>query len=240
MSEFQFTSGQFYSIIGDSISTLRGYHPAFCKAFYMQHPESMCSGIARPSDTWWAKVIRHFDGVVCNNNSYSGSLVSGLIFPSATQQLRWGELHCNQGDYYYSLIKGKAGRTICTETVNPDVILIFMGTNDWLSNAPIGDLNRFNFDYSYAYMLEKVRKRYPDARVICGTLFQDNNQAPNATYPISFYNRIIRKCAAEAGCDIAELAGSGREIETIDGIHPTYQGMQVLSELWIKSMENLK
>lgn len=232
--------GKTFSILGDSISTLRGYLPPFCKAFYMQNPAAVCSGISRPSDTWWAQVIEHFEGTLCINNSFSGSLVSGLGFPSATQMLRCGELHCNQGSYYYTLTDGKAGRKLAAKPLLPDVILIYMGTNDWLFRAPIGGQSKVHFDYAYAFLLDKLQQKYPHSVIVCSTLFQKDEVAPDALHPISAYNEIIRHTAAASGCFVAELTAADTEPETIDGVHPTYQGMQVLSERWIQCMTAFK
>ena len=44
-------SGKHISIIGDSISTLKGYLPSYCKAFYMQNPYADCSGSENGSGT---------------------------------------------------------------------------------------------------------------------------------------------------------------------------------------------
>ncbi len=232
--------GKNFSILGDSISTLRGYLPPFCKSFYMQHPAATCSGIAGPNDTWWAQVIHHFGGTLCVNNSFSGSFVSGSGFPSATHMLRYGELHCNQGDYFYTLADSLSGRTLCRVQMDPDVILLYLGTNDWIFGVPASGQNRSCFDFAYSLLLEKLQNKYPDAMIVCATLFQNDQAAPDAVCPIETYNQIIRHASAAYGCHLAELTTFRQEPETIDGIHPTYQGMKVLSELWIQSLSAFK
>ncbi len=238
MSEAGIPAGSSFSILGDSISTLKGYLPNYCKSFYLQNPLSVCSGISRPMDTWWARVISHFRGTLCVNNSYSGCLVSGMEFPCATHLLRYGELHCNPGSYYFTFQDEALHHSLCTTKVIPDVILVFLGTNDWIFGAPIHSEteNRMFFSTAYPYLLRKLRQTYPESRIICATLFQNNNAATDALYPIADYNTVIRQSAEEQGCLLAELAASHDEIETIDGIHPSYQGMYTLAELWIQSM----
>ncbi len=231
-------SGKHFSIIGDSISTLKGYLPPYCKAFYLQNPHADCSGISRPDDTWWVQVITALQGNLCVNNSYSGSLVCGMDFPAATHLLRYGELHCNPGAYWFPLIDGQFQRTLSKQAVCPDVILIAMGTNDWIFCSDLSENpeNKLNFDYAYRILVQKTRKKYPDAEIICSTLFQQDSAVPHAAHPISAYNEIIRRTAAEESCILADVAAYEDDVETIDGIHPTYQGMHILAERWLRCL----
>lgn len=227
-----------FSILGDSISTLKGFLPPYCRSFYLQNPRAVCSGISRPMDTWWARVISAFDGQLCINNSFSGCLVSGMDFPCATHLLRYHELHCNPGAYYFAMQDGALRQTLSREKLIPDVILVYLGTNDWIFHVPIAEdgTGRSYFNVAYPLLLQKLRDTYPSSRIICATLFQNDMFVPDARHPIAAYNAVIREAAAQFGCGLAELTDEETMIETIDGIHPTYQGMQLLAERWIRSM----
>lgn len=226
-----------FSILGDSISTLKGFLPPYCKAFYMQNPAADCSGISRAGDTWWMQVISALHGDLCVNNSYSGSLVCGMDFPAATHLLRCNELHCNAGSYWYSMERGEMKRTLCSTMVIPDVILVFLGANDWIFGSAINEAfeRKMNFSFAYHQLLEKLQRKYPQAQIVCATLFQRNEVISDARHPVSAYNQVIREATAEAGCLLADLAAFDESVETIDGIHPTYQGMRTIAELWLKS-----
>ena len=54
-------SGKYFSILGDSISTLDGYNPEGHLVFYAK---DICRQIQIQGikDTWWGKVIDFFDG----------------------------------------------------------------------------------------------------------------------------------------------------------------------------------
>ncbi len=240
MSEHNTFSGKHISIIGDSISTLKGYLPSYCKAFYMQNPRADCSGVARAEDTWWMRVINAFGAELCVNNSYSGSLVCGMDFPASTHLLRCNELHCNAGSSRFIASQfGAMQQIFCNSLIMPDMILVYMGTNDWIFRSCIdsADDNKMNFRYSYDLMLRKVRRRYPEAAVICTTLFQEDAAVPDARHPIAAYNEVIREAAARNGCGLSDLAAQKGSIETIDGIHPTYQGMHTLARLWLAGFD---
>lgn len=228
-------SGKHISILGDSIGTLKGFLPPYCKSFYMQNPHADCSGISRPEDTWWVRVLAETGSDLCVNNSYSGSLVCGMDFPSATHLLRFGELHCNPGSYHYPTEGNTIRKKLCSRTILPDIIIVCMGANDWIFRSPITADSHSKNDFHYAYdiLLRKLRNKYPESLVICTTVFQKDNAVPDALHPVGAYNDVIRSTAAQHQCMVADLAAYDAHIETIDGIHPTYQGMHTLAELWL-------
>ena len=65
---------KYFSILGDSMSTLEGYSQPRHAAFY-DTARKFESGVLRPSDTWWGMVIEHFGGRLLVNHSVSGSMV---------------------------------------------------------------------------------------------------------------------------------------------------------------------
>lgn len=77
----------YVSIIGDSISTYTGYNPAGYAVFYTEE-NIRNNNLQSVYDTWWAKVNQFLQAFLCVNASYSGSKVSGNIFPAANRFLR--------------------------------------------------------------------------------------------------------------------------------------------------------
>jgi len=66
--------GKYFSVLGDSISTLAGWNPPDHAVFYnWEHKRP--SGVLGPEDTWWGKVIDALGGQLLMNESWSGSLV---------------------------------------------------------------------------------------------------------------------------------------------------------------------
>lgn len=140
--------GKQFSVLGDSISTLAGFNPKGYKVFYA---DDNCakSGVAEAKDTWWDKVIGFFGGELLVNNSWSGSRVTKLedksqLFPSGCSDERTSSLHINN--------------------VKPDVILVYLGTNDWAFGAKTGSEPKFIdeddnvfFDYAYDRMLNNLK-----------------------------------------------------------------------------------
>lgn len=227
--------GKQFSILGDSISTLDGYNPIGYQVFY-SGDKCAEAGVSKMSDTWWDKVISFFGGELLVNNSYSGSRVTKLpgredLFPSGCSDERTSSLHING--------------------VKPDVILVYLGTNDWAYGARtgyetkiLGEDENEEFDAAYNKMLRKLRTNYPHSEIWCCTLcttFMSGRR--DFLFPYTFggthieqYNDIIRKTAAENGCGLLDLYGYGVPYDTIDGSHPNAGGMNTLAALMIRAI----
>lgn len=222
------------SIIGDSISTYAGCNPKGYKVYYdeeMQKKNSLNSVY----DTWWAKVNQALDAYLCVNNSYSGSRVSGIDFPAACSDGRLTNLQTN----IYS----------------PNIILIYIGFNDFANGVPVTQKglkslkgkNMLFFSDAYEYMLLKIRKQYPNVKIICGTLMRTKIKGrerwifPESYAGVNFeeYNEAIRKISRKQKCYLADVASLNIPYETLDGTHPTRMGHVTIAYAWIKCLENM-
>ena len=168
--------GTGFSIMGDSISTLGGFIPPRWRCHY--EGEVSIPGVDCEGATWWGQVIRHFGGHLVANSSFSGSTVEGFGFPAGCSAAR-------------------AEGLIGIEGEKPQVVLVFMGINDygWGSarNQVMGNsasrsaipqdlggqepvlltvdhdaLQRFKS--AYAAMLDNIHAIAPDAQIWCLTL----------------------------------------------------------------------
>ena len=103
------------------------------------------------------------------------------------------------------------------------------------------------FRDAYAFMLESLRRKYPDSAIVCGTLMRTavagrpNWQFPERMAGISLerYNQEIRDAAVQQGCYLADLSAMDLRYETLDGAHPTIDGHRVIAEAWIRQLEAL-
>ena len=221
------------SVMGDSISTYDGYNPL---GYWVYYCGEMCeiNGLSDVSDTWWMQVIRTMRAKLCVNASYSGSRVSGAMFPAATSDKR------------IRALRGAEGGS------NPDVILIYMGVNDYLNGIPTRrdpappqkGLAHF-FEESYNCLLHKLKAEFPSSDVVCATLMRTTMRDheywafPERCGDASFeeYNDAIRKAAMSNGCMLADLANQGMAYETLDSIHPTAAGHTTIARAWLAALE---
>lgn len=168
--------GPGFSVLGDSISTLAGWVPEGWRVHY--GGEASIPGVEVPGDTWWGRVIEHFGGHLVANSSFSGSVVEGFGFPAGCSEERAHALVGEDGEL-------------------PDVVLVFMGINDYgwgggrnqvmggsasASARPedlegprevslvVGPDALERFEDAYGRMLEGVRAVAPGAEVWCLTL----------------------------------------------------------------------
>ena len=227
--------GKQFSILGDSISTLYGYNPKGYNVFY-SGDNCEKSGVREMADTWWEQVISFFGGELLVNNSWSGSRVTKLpgrngLFPSACSDERTSSLHI--------------------DSVTPDVIIVYLGTNDWAFGANTGNDTRILgeddnelFDLAYNNMLKRLKTNYPHSEIWCCTLsetFMSKN--PDFTFPhkysgthIEEYNEIIRKISFRNKCKLIDLYRCRMPYDSIDGTHPTSKGMSTIATVVIREM----
>ena len=228
-----------FSILGDSISTLEGYSEPKTAVHY-NHSYQPISGVRSISDTWWGQVIEQLEGKLLVNNSWSGSTVSRhplYEIPSyGCSEERTSTL-------------GKDGET-------PDVILVFMGINDWgmgmrsASNPLVkGSENDLSiFSVAYRVMLEKLKSNYPQAEIWCMTL-PISRCTREENYQFNYYSRGrhlaeycegIEKSGKECGCHVIDLYRLEERYDTVDGAHPTVSGMTTLARAVLEAMQEEK
>ena len=135
--------------------------------------------------------------------------------------------------------------------IRPDVIIVYLGTNDWASGVKLvdgseisgKDRNEF-FRYAYDNMLKKLILNYPDSEIWCCTLSQTYiSKDPGFIFPCSYagihieeYNEIIRELVQKNRCHLLDLYAYRTPYDSIDGIHPVRSGMRLIAEMVIRSM----
>lgn len=225
----QHTAIRHVSIIGDSISTFEGYNPDGYAVFYNNERQNK-NGLTSVNDAWWAIVLNALNASLCVNNAYSGSTVSGEAFPAAISKERLNHLQ--------------------TEDCAPDLILIYIGFNDFGRGITLRKKRKLFsfhkdihvFEDAYDYLLKSVSARYPEAKIVCGTLMRTRMaDAPGWPFPEQFggiefeaYNQIIRKVVTANGCLLADIGSLGIRYDTLDGSHPTADGHKTFADAWLR------
>ena len=217
------------SILGDSVSTYLGYNPEGYAVYYDEEMR-LQNGLNSVNDTWWVQVIQALNARLCVNGSYSGSQVTGNIFPAALSDERIADLR--------------------TSDAVPNVILVYIGFNDFGRGIKASDkgLKRIlyhdgrNFANDYMKMLAKIKRAYPKALIVCGTLMRTEIRGrPSWRFPEMFagtrfedYNTAIRRACKRKNCRLADLNALGAQYETLDGSPPTAKGHKTIADAWIK------
>ena len=226
--------GKLFSVLGDSISTLCGYSIPEDAVFY-ESVRRLDADVFLPEDTWWGAVIERLGGRLAVNNSYSGSMVCkhpDCLIPSyGCSEERTSGLH--------------------REELVPDVIMVFMGVNDWgRGMKPLPELDTEAddlkvFSVAYERMLRGLRKSYPLAEVYCLTLPSCVcSRREDFVFPYSFggihiekYCSAIRATADACGCRVVDLYSDAEPCDTLEGFHPNRVGMMSIADAVLCEMQ---
>lgn len=141
------------SVLGDSYSTFEGYLTPDTN--YVWYPPSKANqpfnDVRDVEQTWWWMLIRDNGMKLERNNSFSGATV------------------CNTG-YNGADFSDRSFVNRALNLGDPDVILVFGGTNDSWAGAPLGDdytlrdpQSLYRFRPAFACMLERLKSTYPHA-----------------------------------------------------------------------------
>ncbi len=220
------------SIVGDSVSTFTSYTPV---GYYDYYPEY--GAIQSVDETWWQMVIDEFEMELYVNASSAGSTCTGDSTGTEDPQ-------CGCNEFRTDALYGPKGEC-------PDVILVYMGINDFLNSVPLGDNDGTreveegeidNFADAYTLMLDKLQAKYEDAIICCFTLPQIGNYGTvvpyvqfvnDDGYRIIHYDACIKRIAQNKGCQVIDLYDCGIRVDnlhfmTSDGVHPTQEGMMFI------------
>ena len=238
---FSALKGKKLGIIGDSISTYEGWVPDGYAVYYE-------NGGPLPSveNTYW-KIATNELGMVVRNCSWSGSFVSGDSTSTSNANIGTSTKRIND---------------LSADGTYPDIVLVYMGTNDFLFGKDKGEFN-MSSDYvdgnistfmnAYALLLTKIRKAYPNCKILCGTmplqfasspdLYINNNWTSVRTKGESIpeWNDAIKEIANAFGCGVVDFASCAINLhsDTLqDRCHPNIKGHKLMAERLIKDLLN--
>ena len=158
-------SGLKLSILGDSISTFDGYIPTDYNIFY---PGS--GDISTVEKTWWWQVMNATGMELNANASSSNTTITGDSLDTT------GSAPGCSTKRMIDLTPGDDGPA-------PDILIVFMGTNDFLRSVELGTFTEpspqdegvvNNFCDAYELMIQKLNALYPNAEIYFCTLLETN------------------------------------------------------------------
>ena len=147
------------SVMGDSYSTYEGYmSPSHNLSWYAGKDGgegAKRNDVKQVEQTWWHLLTSDPAYTLERNNSYSGSTI------------------CHTG-YRKEDFSDRSFITRVHNLGQPDIILVFGGTNDSWAKSPIGEYQHFGwtkadlmaFRPAFCYLLHQLRELYPGVRVV--------------------------------------------------------------------------
>ncbi|HJA93645.1 MAG TPA: SGNH/GDSL hydrolase family protein [Candidatus Eisenbergiella merdipullorum] len=230
-------SGLKLSILGDSISTFDGYIPTDYNIFY---PGS--GDISTVEKTWWWQVMNKTGMELNANASSSNTTITGDSLDTT------GSAPGCSTKRMIDLTPGDDGPA-------PDILIVFMGTNDFLRSVELGTFTEpskqdegivNNFCDAYELMIQKLNALYPNAEIYYCTLLETNagdvDEYPQS-YPstnkngntIGDFNAEIATIASAYSYQVIDVHNCGITYETLDqytsdGVHPNAEGAKLIAE----------
>ena len=230
------TAARKLSILGDSISTFDGWIPEGYACYFPMDGE-----VPDVEQTWWKMGLKDTEMELCVNGSSSGSTCIGDSF--SADNFQYGCSECRIWDL------------IGSNGAFPDVIIVYMGTNDFMKAVPLGDNDGTKaveegmietFSDAYCMILDKLIAYYPNAEILCCNLPPMGTWGPESgpvfvTFMNSLeltaedYGKQIEVIAAAKGCKIVDLQNCGITIDNMaeyvtDGIHMNSEGMKLIRD----------
>lgn len=143
------------SILGDSYSAFYGYvTPPSNLCWYGVPGEAKENDVTCVEETWWWLLLERCGYRLECNNAYSGATVCHTGYDGA--------------DY-----SDRSFITRMADLGQPDILLVFGGTNDSWAGVPLGDYqyahwereDLYAFRPAFCYLLDYLLTHYPDAAV---------------------------------------------------------------------------
>ncbi|MBR5453659.1 MAG: hypothetical protein IKV54_06230 [Clostridia bacterium] len=201
-------------IFGDSYSTHKDYIPDGYEYYYSVEgldPASVVNEMSHDK-TWWWRFAERTDAEIIRNDSWSGSTIGYTGYDG----------DCSTTSSFICRYRKLRKEGLFTEN-KIDTVIVFGGTNDSWSDAPLGEdqfsdwteEDLFRVRPAICYFMDCLKKDNPDTRIV----FILNSELKEEI------NECMRNAAAHIGAELIELS----DIEKMDG-HPTVLGMQQICE----------
>lgn len=207
--------GKTIAFVGDSLTSFHGFIPQGYDSF-LPYPSSDTFDV---NQAWWMQVTNALGAKMFVNNSYGGTCVQGGTEPT-------------NSDSRLSHLK------IGTQT--PDVIIIYMGSNDCAaSESSPGSYNANSFATAYQQMLDKIQVLCPDSEIIIVTLAQSKMFSSNS---VGVYDGVLKSIAAKYELKVVDLQGLDNTKPKdgvpliVDAGHPSKAGNDEIAKYFLEQL----
>lgn len=209
-------------IFGDSYSTHANSIPKEYKTYYSNKGRDQGPAVTKLKieDTWWYRYISHIGGNLVRNDSWSGSTIGYTGFN--------GE-DCSKTSSFICRYRNLK-RSGFFEQNKVDTVIVFGGTNDSWSDAPLGEIKTADWEEqdlyfvlpAIAYFACMLKTDLPEAEIV----FVINTDIKEEV------KSCIEETAKYYGFKSVRLQNISK-----DCAHPTADGMLQISEQLIRHLE---
>lgn len=237
---------KYLSILGDSISTFKGISNDSNlglgkNAVYYTGSNN---GISSVNDTYWMKVINALGMKLCVNNSWSGGYLT-------KHRPNVGAENDSDGSVSNAMVRCKS---LHNGSINPDVIIIMIGINDFIANIQIGNFNddstgiptgnnSTTIREAWANLINNVCTSYPKAEIYLLTYPQARvDVGTDGGVRLETYRDSIREISELFGIKFIDLAKCGITTQNSslylpDDLHPNANGHSLMANEIIRVLD---
>lgn len=208
-------------IFGDSYSTHRNSIPKDYGTYYSDEGRGGDLAVTKMQmeDTWWYRFIAHIGGKLVRNDSWTGSTIGYTGYNNTDCS------HSSSFIYRYRTLK----RDGFFEKHKIDTVLVFGGTNDSWSGAPLGEMQMSGWKEkdlfcvlpAICYFADVLKTDLPD----CEIIFVINTDIKEEI------QSCIEEVAKQHGFKSVRLKNISKESN-----HPTKKGMAEICDQLIRAL----
>lgn len=201
-------------IFGDSYSTYEGCIPEGYACYYTSkgRAENHVTKMKK-EETWWMRLLNKTGWNLLLNNSWSGSTVC---------HTGWNGVDCSHINSFIYRFRQLRDNGFFKEN-KVDTVLVFGGTNDSWSNAPLGEIKLADFEEkdlynvlpAFGYLMSEMKSALPEADIY---FLVNSDLKPEV-------GECIEKAGKHFGVNVIKL----HDIDKREG-HPTPLGMETICE----------
>lgn len=219
IKDFKYTdlTGKKVSILGDSISTfyaqgseMNSYYGQEGRYYYPIY----CPDVKTVDKTWWAQLLNHTNMVLGINNSWSGSTAIGSNDSAGCSDARLNTL---------------------VENGNPDIVILYLGTNDVCAGYSAAD-----FIAAYETILSKIYNLCGTQVFVCTLGYSAYTGMKYTEEGRLAYNAAIRQFAEDHNLGVIPLdeyiVEDNYKLYLNDFLHYKYKGTTLVSQICEKAI----
>ena len=209
-----------FMIFGDSYSTHRDHIPQEYPYYYCNEGRAPDQPVTKMQmrETWWGQMMERTDATLVLNDSWSGSTIGYTGYAG----------DCSTSSSFIYRYRKLVENGFFTKN-EIDTIIVFGGTNDSWSNAPLGaetysdfcEKELFHVLPAICYFMTILKGEHPNTRVVfignCGIKHEILD--------------CMKRAARQLSVDFVEL----HDIDKMNG-HPTVLGMTQICEQVIEKL----
>jgi hypothetical protein len=178
---------------------------------------------------------RYYLWTMLRNGGYDVDFVGSTTEPNF-QKFMFDQDHDGYSGYTTELLANDMDRMLMSYT--PDIVLLYIGTNDVLQQVPMNDRMRY-----LDRIVTSLRQKNPNVRILLAQISPTSDTFRNTNSGLDEYNEKLLSYAQRTSSSASPIvivdmntAWSTEQFTQADGVHPNTQGEVQLAQRWANAL----